>query len=87
MTQNEASLSGKREIVIFKTIFFKTFIFEKNLRMTEVRKRIGKKDEKSIKSEKSNVPENDSKSKFVQIGKNQSFNVLRIQNRSKFQGG
>ena len=55
--------------------------------MTEVRKRIGKKDEKSIKSEKSNVPENDSKSKFVQIGKNQSFNVLRIQNRSKFQGG
>ena len=62
--------------MIFKTIFFKTFIFEKNLRMTEVRKRIGKKDEKSIKSEKSNVPENDSKSKFVQIGKNQSFNVF-----------
>ena len=37
--------------------------------MTEVRKRTGKKDEKSIKTEKSNGPESDSKSKVIQIGK------------------
>ena len=47
--------------------------------MTEVRKRTGKKEEKSIKSEKSNIPENDSKSKIVQIGKIQS-NVSCVQN-------
>ena len=50
--------------------------------MTEVRKRTGKKEEKSIKSEKSNVPENDSKSKIVQIGKIQS-NVSCVENRPK----
>ena len=50
--------------------------------MTEVRKRTGKKEEKSIKSEKSNVPENDSKSKIVQIGKIQS-NVSSVENRPK----
>ena len=59
-----------------KLWFFKFYFF---LRMTEVRKRTGKKEEKSIKSEKSNVPENDSKSKIVQIGKIQS-NVSCVEN-------
>merc|ERR1712243_415593 len=52
-------MGEKEKLRFFKFDFF--------LRMTDARKRTGKKEEKSIKSEKSNVPENDSKSKIVQI--------------------
>ena len=41
--------------------------------MTEVRKRTSKKDGKSVKTENSDGPEREPRSKVVQIGKIRSF--------------
>ena len=41
--------------------------------MTEVRKRTSKKDGKSVKTEKSDDPESEPRSKIVQIGKIHKF--------------